>query len=340
MTSAPVATTTKQPESWPPWNAAQIAAMADADSNALMIDVESCNPSVGPVRAIAFVLMAYKRFHHEIIDRVQIVVQRNASDYTDEGLKFWKEIARPIDDYLNHSTTHKVDPATAAQLVRSYLDHCWATVPRLAILIDEPQTDHALLYAFLKEYGLRPVCRSADGGYKPLVHVSRDLMRGAYSMIDPRYVDLDEKDMYLAIHRYWQQLAAMHMPPPLGSPRLQASEVRPSRYSTTTSSGVSYIWRQAPPTTMAAATGPWEFPPPKIHKPLLDSVFRSQLGPETKHAPVWDALQTLLVWARMEDIKRLFHLQLAKLVLTVPSLVTLPKSTPHTPPPAGAGQQP
>jgi hypothetical protein len=40
---------------------------------------------------------------------------------------------------------------------------------------------------------------------------------------------------------------------------------------------------------------------------------------------VFDASQVLLIWAKMEDIKRLFHMQLQKLTNISPNLLCLPQ---------------
>ena len=146
----------------------------------LAIDVESNNPSKGPLRVCGFVVLSYvKLFHYEIVDKVQIIVERGLNEYDADGLTFWKEKAIAQDHYFNAPTTIRLTPANAAKTIRQYLDYCWSTIPKLAVLVDEPQTDYALLYEFLKQYGQSPICCDAKGLYKRNIHVSRDLMRGA-----------------------------------------------------------------------------------------------------------------------------------------------------------------
>jgi hypothetical protein len=217
--------------SFPAWHSSQLESLRGSQSNVLAVDVESNNPSRGPLRVCAFVLLAYQGlFRYEVVDRVQFVVERREDEYDGDGRVFWKEKALAIDRYFDDKRTHRLPPAEAALYIRAYLDVCWASVPGMALLVDEPQTDHALLYEFLKQHGHRPVCYDAVGAYKRNVHVSRDLMRGAYSMIDSRFVNLEESDMYLFIHRYWADLVARHRPP---SPPQQGSASHPSAAAAT-----------------------------------------------------------------------------------------------------------
>ena len=278
-----------------------MACMKDGEANVLSIDVESNNPSRGPLRVCAFVLMSYRKlFQYEIIDRVQFIVERSADEYDEDGRIFWKEKAIAIDRYFDSPNTVRLSPSNAAKHIRAYLDHCWATVPRMAILVDEPQTDHALLYEFLKAHGHRPMCYDAKSNYKRNVHVARDLMRGAFSMIDSRFVNLEESDMYLYIHRYWQELVIK-----------QAQQQQ----------DYQNVGWTAPPTDGISTTVSRSSEVMSINERCIFT----QLGPEMKHVPVFDATQSLLIWAKMEDIKRLFHTQLLKIAITAPSLLILPK---------------
>src|SRR5690242_20345445 len=49
------------PVSFPAWHDSQLASLQAAESNVLGVDVESNNPSRGPVRVVAFVLMSYRK---------------------------------------------------------------------------------------------------------------------------------------------------------------------------------------------------------------------------------------------------------------------------------------
>jgi hypothetical protein len=378
--------------SFPPWHESQLSCLREAESNVLVVDVESCNPSRGPVRVCAFVLISYRSLlHYEIVDRVQFIVDRGSDEYDEDGRAFWKEKAIGIDRYFDHPTTIRLSPASSAKHIRAYLEHCWATVPKLAILVDEPQTDHALLYEFLKAHGHRPMCYDAQNTYKRNVHVSRDLMRGAFSMIDARFINLEESDMYLYIHRYWQELVQQHTD---DAQRVHAqhhhqqqpafanltagsfsnltagsfSNLTAGSFSNLTAGSFStyphgaHAWHP-PPLTMMSGSGSGSgtgSPPTKqpvsssaVTSPIGDGapahgvgvlstslcrsaavlalndkcIFRTQLGPDMKHVPVFDSSQTGLIWAKMEDIKRLFHGQLIKLA----ALITLPKPGVHNP---------
>lgn len=274
--------------------------MNDAETNVLAIDIESVNPSVGPVRACGFVLVAYRGLlHYEVIDRVQFVVERSADEYGADGKRFWKEISPAIDQYYEHPSTPRLSPANAALHIRNYVDHCLATVPKLSILVDDPQTDHSLLYDFLKTHKQRPLSLAANGDHKKNLYVSRDLMRGSFSMIDRRFINLAQSDMYLYINRYWLDLVSKH---------LQEERISPP-VITLNSSGLSFAVSKSK----------------QFVQDNSSYVFRTQIGPDSKHVPVFDATQSLILWAKMEDIKRLFHHQLMKIAMMTPSVLVLPK---------------
>jgi hypothetical protein len=417
VASPAVASVELKPVNFPGWEENQAECMREAESNVLSIDVESNNPSRGPLRVCAFVLMSYRKLlQYEIIDRVQFVVERSENEYEEDGLMFWKEKAITIDRYFDHPSTTRLSPAEAARHIRAYLDHCWETVPSLAILVDEPQTDHALLYEFLKQHGHRPMCYDSKGIYKRNVHVTRDLMRGAFSMIDSRFINLEESDMYLYIHRYWHELVQQYQSQQKQQHHQQHHQQQQHQHQqqlyhpfnqlhpTTTATAVTTATSTATPTTTvapaaaAAATAMflgqttqpttnyttpsgygWHLPQSttnigntttsvmgvmgamsamsgggggvgggvgggggavgclslavcrsaEVVSANQNCIFRTQLGPEMKHVPVFDATQSLVVWAKMEDIKRLFHLQLMKIALTAPSLLLLPKPGPN-----------
>lgn len=328
---------------FPPWHETQVACMKEAESNVLAIDVESNNPSRGPLRVCAFVLLSYRNlFQYEVIDRIQFIVERRPDEYDEDGRLFWKEKAISIDHYFDHPTTVRLTPPEAARHIRAYLEHCWATVPRLAILIDEPQTDHALLYEFLKQHGLPPMCYDAKGSYKRNVHVTRDLMRGAFSMIDSRFINLEESDMYLYIHRYWQELVQHQQA--MQKQQQAAAAYHMQLQNMAHGAHGAFAWQPTPtPPSPPAATIPAVLglstslcSSPAVVALNESCIFRTQLGPEVKHVPIFDASQSLLVWAKMEDIKRLFHMQLVKIAMTNPSLLLLPKpgsnvTTHHSP---------
>ena len=294
----------------------------------------------------AFILMSYRKLlQYEIIDRVQFIVERLENEYEEDGKLFWKEKAISIDRYFDHPSTTRLSPSEAARHIRAYLDHCWETVPSLAILVDEPQTDHALMYEFLKQYGHRPMCYDSKGIYKRNVHITRDLMRGAFSMIDSRFINLEESDMYLYIHRYWQELVQQYLNQQKQQQQQQQQQqqlqlqqhasfnpYRPNPNPNPNPNPLSPYLGQAPLSSQGLSMVICKSA--KVVAANQCCVFRTQLGPEVKHVPVFDATQSLLVWAKMEDIKRLFHLQLLKIALVAPSFVLLPKpgsSTTTTP---------
>lgn len=280
------------------WSPEEAAWMRDAELNVLMPDTELCNPGQTPVRAVGIVIASYNFLQHHILRRFEWVVRRTRDEYTEEGRRFWTEKAGGADQYFEHAA-QQLEPADAARQMRQFLDRCWSTIPRLSILIDDIHSDCTLLNQFLGEHGHRALNYDVHGNYRRTIYVSRDLMRGAFSMLQSNFVDLHCSDLYLAIHRYWQQLVALQPQPQVPA-------------------GWAPLWTSA--TDQDSRRLRKAIQPPACAQPVAG------LPPDVKHLPVWDAMQTLIVFFRMEDIKRWFHSQLAKLLHAFPSALVLPKS--------------
>lgn len=273
--------------------------MRDAELNVLMPDVELCNPGEPPVRAVGLVIASYNFLQHHILRRREWVIHRPRSEYNQDGLRFWTEKATGADRYFE-DVAPKLSAKDAAAQLRQFLDRCWATVPRLSILIDDVHSDATLLNQLLAQHGYRALNYDGQGNYRRSLYVSRDIMRGAFSMLHSSFVDLHCSDLYLAIHQYWEQLMAVQPQPsmPHGwAPVWNAADQPEGRRM-----------RRALPLPQSADTS------------------TATAAPDIKHLPVWDVMQTLIVFFRMEDIKRWFHCQLAKLVHALPSAIVLPKS--------------
>jgi hypothetical protein len=285
------------------WSAEEMAWMREAELNVLMPDTELCNPGQPPVRAVGMVVASYNFLQHHILRRFEWVVRQPRSVYTAEGRRFWTDKAGAADRYFEETNT-ALESGEAARQVRRFLDRCWATVPRLSTLVDDIHSDGTLLNQWLGEHGHRPLNYDAQGNYRRTIYVSRDLMRGAFSMLHPSFVDLHCSDLYLAIHRYWQQLVALQLDP------------QPA--------GAAPHWvHWADPDDMRRLRRA-SLPPVAPHH----SAATQSQAPEIKHLPVWDAVQTLIVFFRMEDVKRWFHCQIAKLTTSLPNALVLPKSGP------------
>ena len=228
------------------------------EMNILMIDIELANPGFGPIRAIGCVLASYNFTKYNLIQCQQWIVQRHLSEYGEEGLKFWKDKASVADAFFN-TYQNQQTPEHVAQEFREFLDQCWAQIPNLCLLVDDRHADAVLLNQFLFQFGHKPIHYDKNGKYQPFIYVSRDLMRGSFSMIHPDYRNLRMKDLYASIHQYWMKIK------------------KNKNYS-------------------------------------LSHLKTKEFGPEIKHVPVYDALQALIIYFKMEDVKRFFYQQIKEMM--------------------------
>jgi hypothetical protein len=62
---------------------------ASAEMVVAMIDVESCNPGIGPVRAIGIVIASYNFMQYDVLQRMQWIIHRAPNEYDNDGYRFW-----------------------------------------------------------------------------------------------------------------------------------------------------------------------------------------------------------------------------------------------------------
>jgi hypothetical protein len=288
-----------------------------SDLNVALLDVESLNPGYGPLRAIGIVLASYRRSAvvasddsksassepkplFEVRHRAQWIIRRSYNEFDADGLRFWKDKAASADRFFD-TCPISMDAADAARSFRQYIDALWSGVPGICLMIDDRHTDGVLLNQFLAQHSFWPIQYDGRGVYQPYVYVSRDLMRGAFGAICPAYADLRKSDLYRAIHAYWNRLRSASYEPITVVDPVSKSPIISTENPTTT--------------VEPARNGGILFGPAA---PERDPA----LGPETKHVPVYDSLQALSVFFLLEDAKRLFAAQLARLpagVLCLPA---------------------
>ncbi len=175
----------------------------------LMIDVEACDPEYGPVLAIGCVLGVYRDFmKYDIIRRSQWIIQRTRKDCgTNKKVqKFWFE------DHLlewNYFTQHSLNSERyseeyVANSFRDFLNMLWRYVPHLCIMVDNVHIDLTMINNLFAKYGHKPLHFDGEGTYKYSIYVSRDLLRGSYSLIDSSFSKLEKEGLSKAINDYWK----------------------------------------------------------------------------------------------------------------------------------------
>lgn len=173
----------------------------------LMWDVESCNPSMGPVLAIGAVLSTGQGPNHRILHRMLWVFPHDVKTYDVSGRQFWQRSdVAPITQFLSdHYDEHPYTEADLVKNLRLYLDTCWRMYPQLVMMVDDPVTDCAMMCDLLWKYQCKPPNVDEKGVYRGQIYNSRDLMRGMFAAIDPKFQNLQEANLYGVISSEWKR---------------------------------------------------------------------------------------------------------------------------------------
>jgi len=170
----------------------------------LFVDVEACNPVTGPLRAIGVILSEYQFMSYRILKRRQWIVRCDMKQYDGTGKEFWLKKG-----LMAHQHLDKMADMTSEQVAlefRTFLNECFAAYTNLTILIDDIHVDFAILNSFLIQHKYRPVQYDHKELYHHNVKVSRDLVRGSFSMVQPKYNNLKQIDLQKAVAESWANL--------------------------------------------------------------------------------------------------------------------------------------
>lgn len=177
----------------------------------LMIDVEACDAARGPVLAIGCVLAVYRDYMtYDIIHRKQWILQRDLSDCDPNTKRFWDQGGKgnvAWNYFTQQCSAHlRLSETAAASSFREYLNMVWKWIPQLCIMVDSVHVDLTLLNNLLLKYHLKPIHYDESGIYKHAIYVSRDLMRGAFAMIDGSFSKYQQTTgLEKAIREYWKK---------------------------------------------------------------------------------------------------------------------------------------
>jgi hypothetical protein len=187
-----------------------VSPIISVDSNVqhyALVDVELCDGLVGPVLSICIMHASYRKHHRHFHSYLQLGCFRHVREYTKSGLLWWAHKTR--------KKTHKILwllgklpnitlPKNMIEKFDQYKHFLEVSFPDITFLYDDVHADYVMLDNMLREHNLPCLRydRTNPSRYRQW-KCTRDIMRGAFRMVDKTSNSMEETDMYRRIRDRW-----------------------------------------------------------------------------------------------------------------------------------------
>lgn len=265
----------------------QSAAAAAEPDTYITIDVELCNPMIGPILAIGCVRWQYRATREiAVLAMFQRIVQHSIEFWHKDGLAWWSKPQNMR--AFRHLTNEKNPRCTEYEALRDlhlFIAETQRKYAKVVILVDDIHSDMTLLNLALNANHFPMLHQDQRTKHYRPVYVLRDLLRGAMRMwMGSNAPGICELGMYKWLSDQHTELVnqvptLQHLRPfAVSDEKKKTSLALSSSTNSSSSSSHLQIWMES-------------------------ELIKHKVETTAKHTPVYDALLSVVRFCEMEDLR-------------------------------------